>query len=344
MKLNIKGLFLAFLGFYFLIDPLRQLLLFGTPIKFFKDLGMQHFLLIFSTISSFFLISLIAYLAFFKYLEKKNWILLISVALLAFIIPITYRFFLEQKLYDFLFGFTNYRRDVSVSYFFRDNAYYYLMYGVLGAVYFYISYSRFKERREIELITENQQMQLSLLRAQINPHFLMNAMNNIYSLVYLKSEKSLPAIDKLSEILKYTLYENKERVSLQEEINYLQNFIELQKMRFEEEPNIEIHIDPKVLSGKVPQFLLVPLIENAFKHGDVHHERQPIRMDVQLQNDWIFIEMYNRIKEKQKDEKGGIGLQNVRKRLALIFGDKHDISITESKEDFKINIKIPFQQ
>lgn len=341
MKFNFKGLFFVFLGFYFLIDPLRQLLLFGKKIEIFNDLGLQSLLLIFSSVSTFFMISFIVYYAFYKHLEKKQWVFLVGITLLGFLIPITYRFIVEQKIFDILFGFTNYRRDLSIIYFYRDNTYYYLMYGLLGAIFFYISYSKFKKRRESELVAENQQMQLSLLRAQINPHFLMNAMNNIYSLVYLKSDKSLLAIDKLSEILKYTLYENKETVKLSEEITYLENFIELQKMRYEKEPIINMNIDPEVLNGKVPQFLLVPLIENAFKHGDVHHAEFPIQISILKNGDNIDIDMFNRKKVMEKDEHGGIGLQNVQKRLDLIFGENHVFIIDETDIDFSIGIQIP---
>ena len=341
MKFNVKRYLLVFVGFYFLIEPLRQFLVFGKPLKFLIDFNLESFLLTFSTISCFFLISLFVYTAFFKYLEKKKWLSLAGLSLLGFFIPVGFRYLVEQHVYDYLFGFTNYRRDIDVFSYYNDNIYYFLLYGTLAAVYFYIMYTKYRENREYKLVEENQKMQLDLLRSQINPHFLMNAMNNIYSLVFLKSDKSLEAIDKLSEILKYTLYENKENVKIKEEIKYLNNYIELQKIRYEHEPHVEIVIDERILDCLVPQFLMVPLVENAFKHGDVHNAKNPIKLSINAKDGDIEISMFNMKKQKEKDGQGGIGLDNVKKRLVLIYGDKHELLIDDLEHSFLIRIKIP---
>ncbi|GLR18606.1 sensor histidine kinase [Portibacter lacus] len=340
MKSNIKGLFIVHLCFYLLVDPLRELFLNGQINGGFLSFNLKQTFFALSGGGSFFLIALIVYLSFYRFSPSRKWLYLVLGCAVAFFIPVTLRYLLDQHVARILFGFVNYGSGVTLQYYYLDNFYFFIMYGILGAVFYFVTYSRFSEHRELELIKANQQMELSLLRSQINPHFLLNAMNTIYSLVFLKSDQALQAVDKLSEILKYTLYENKEKVTLKQELEHLENYLSLQKMRFAKDLNVTQEIDPNLLEMKIPQFLLLPLIENAFKHGELQDVDEPVTITCYQEKGWAVFKVRNKIKKQEKDEVGGIGLQNVQKRLELIYGSDQKLDIKDQNEHFSAIIRI----
>jgi len=343
MKFNFKSILLSFFGFYFLIDPLREFLQQGRVSAFSFSRGWIDVYLLLTTLIPFFLFSLLAYAAFYYFFRVKKPILLVLSIIGAFTIPILVRFFFQEQLSDILFGFTNYKKGVNPFFYFRDNLYFGIMYVSLGIVVFVIEYANYKEKLERELVTENQKMELSLLRSQINPHFLLNSMNNIYSLVYQKSDKALNAVNQLSNILKYSLYENKEMVSLKEEVEYLNNYTDLQKMRYDYEPSFDFQIPKETLDIEVPQFLLIPLIENGFKHGELREQEHPLSLKISKEEGKLRVEVSNKKREQQVDEVGGIGLENVQKRLELLYSEKHTFEVKNGVSDFQVIITIPVQ-
>ena len=186
--------------------------------------------------------------------------------------------------------------------------------------------------------------ELKVLNSQINPHFLFNVLHNIYTLSYLKSEAAPKMILKLSDMLRYITYEgNKDLVSIDKEINYIRNYIDLQKLKHEKNENISVHIDVKSNHVMVPPMLFVPFIENSFKHSKIEDtEKGWIEVNLKTENGKIFFHVANSIPGKKytKDKTGGIGLKNVKRRLDLIYGNHYQLDISNKSEKFTVNLQI----
>ena len=340
MKFNWKGLSIFFLLYYFVGDPLRELIMFGkTGVLDFED-GTEDVLLMFASLFTFFLYCISAYTSLYYFFPRKKWGSILFLLACSIILPIGVRYLIQEVIFDILFGFTNYPKDVSLLWYGRDNLYFAFRFVSFGAIFYLITFSFYKQRQEQNLSIANQKMQLSLLRSQINPHFLLNSLNNIYSLVFHKSEKSLDALDTLSDMLKYSLYENREKVSIREEMDYVDKFLHLSALRYDYPLAIEKNIEAEALEVEIPQFILMPLIENAVKHGDLKNPEQPLRLSIGMNEDILYIEVSNKKGKQLKDEVGGIGLENIRKRLALIYGEKGFFKIQEDEAMFQVQIQI----
>ncbi len=196
----------------------------------------------------------------------------------------------------------------------------------------YIISSSFKSL-EVSKSLENEKLnaELAFLKSQINPHFLFNSLNNIYSLAYKKSDKTPEAILKLSEIMRYMLYESNEKtVLLMEEINYLQNYIELQKLRFKEDVHVDFHLSIDDPNHHIMPLLLISFLENAFKHGVSTNADKPIRIDIEVKEGRLHFKAENAKSQVNKDQTKGVGLTNLRRRLQLGYPDRHTINTIES--------------
>ncbi len=206
----------------------------------------------------------------------------------------------------------------------------------------YVISSNFKNREDRKSL-ENEKLnaELSFLKSQINPHFLFNSLNNIYSLAYQKSEKTPEAILKLSEIMRYMLYESNEGVVLlEEEINYLKNYIELQKLRFKERVYVDLHVAIDEPNHRIMPLLLISFLENAFKHGVSTDANKPIRIDINVQNGRLHFNAENAKSQLNKDRTKGVGLTNLKRRLQLGYPGKHTINIVESESYYSSELFI----
>jgi len=195
-----------------------------------------------------------------------------------------------------------------------------------------------KQRKELE--TDKLKAELEALKAQIDPHFFFNVLNNICSLARKKSDDTEVFIIKLSELIRYNLYENKgEKFFLEKEINFLQNYIEIQKMRLDKNAVIRFNYDGTDLNLMVEPMILYPFVENAFKHGISYNSTSNIDILIKTENKKLFFEISNPlISNPQSSDKksGGIGLKNVIKRLELLYPERHKITITETGDVFKV--------
>ncbi len=191
----------------------------------------------------------------------------------------------------------------------------------------------FNEREKAALEKQKLTSELAFLKSQINPHFLFNSLNNIYSLAYQKSASTPDAILKLSEIMRYMLYEsNDNRVSLEKEINYLRSFIELQRLRFGAGFFVNLDVEGKVSTQTIAPLVLISFVENAFKHGVANDEKNPIEINISLFENKLLFTLKNKKHHQNKDQTGGIGMVNVRRRLDLTYANKYKLNI-ESKQD-----------
>lgn len=339
MKAKIKTLIITSLSITLFLGPIRAIL--NSPenaFLFLENFSAKSFALLFSGAISFLLYALSAYFVLLFFYKKKRNIELVLYFLLMTIPLILTRYFLQEILLDAIWGFTNYRRGVELSYYIIDNLYYAVLYYGVGIAYFFFQYSVYSERQKKELELQNKQTELTFLRSQVNPHFLFNVFNNLYALVNRKSGKALPVLDKLTSMLRYSLYENRATVSIETELNYINDFIELEQLRHAKPLAIEKHIDLESAAAEVPPFLLIPFIENAFKHGDVSSFDQPLRIELRQAAAQLRLEVENAKKVAEKDSSGGIGLENTRKRLAHLFPNKHQLEITETDTAFRVEL------
>lgn len=186
------------------------------------------------------------------------------------------------------------------------------------------------------------QANLGLLRSQINPHFLFNTLNSLYGTALQENaERTSEGIQKLGDMMRFMLYENtQDSISLSREINYLKNYIELQKLRIAKSPDIliEAEIDETFSDLQIAPMLLIPFVENAFKHGISFQEPSFIKINLQiLENRLLFMvtNSAHSLKPILADEqKGGIGLENVKQRLSLLYSGKHELIIRENSKEY----------
>lgn len=187
-----------------------------------------------------------------------------------------------------------------------------------------------------EKAQEQLEAEISILKAQVNPHFLFNTLNNIYSMSLYDSNKTPEMILKLSQLISYMLYECKdEEVSLEKEIQFIKNYIDLESVRVEDIAKINLNINGEDPGHKVPPLLFIPLIENAFKHGiSTEQSSSEININLAISENKIDLEINNPIDslEEEKDKEiGGLGIENVKKRLKLLFPDHHIFDISQNK-------------
>lgn len=205
-----------------------------------------------------------------------------------------------------------------------------------------------RDRQEIKLKAANLKNELKLLRRQINPHFLFNAMNNLYAIVQLKPEKAGEFVLKLSDMLRYVTYDcQNDKVSISKEINYLNNYIYFQKWRDQNFQDIQLDIDLSLNSLQIEPMLLIPFIENAFKHSyDQNSKRQRwVKISLQNQDNKLVFEVSNNrslsnTQEEIPDEYMGIGIENVQKRLDLLYKNKYQLQIEKDDNSFQIKLTI----
>jgi LytS/YehU family sensor histidine kinase len=194
-----------------------------------------------------------------------------------------------------------------------------------------------------ELIKERQASEIALLRSQVNPHFLFNTLNNIYSLVYAKSDEAPEAVMKLSGIMRYMLYDsNTDFVEINKEIEYINSFIELQQLRITQKGFVEITVNGFMENRTIAPMLLIPFVENAFKHCEKSHV-PGIIIQLTLEPERLIFTVENYIKSINQavvDDSGGFGLDNIKRRLGLLYHEKHELKISTSDDKFKIELTI----
>lgn len=188
------------------------------------------------------------------------------------------------------------------------------------------------EQQMEELKRQNLQAEMDYLRYQINPHFFMNTLNNIHALIDIDTEYAKSAVIELSKMMRYVLYESgSETISLKKDIQFIENYIELMRIRYDS--SIDICLDyPATIPNKVaiPPLLLIVFVENAFKHGVSYNHASFIHIRIGYRDDAVTAVISNGRHEKSRPGTTGIGLENVKKRLALIYQDNYTLSIDDS--------------
>ena len=187
--------------------------------------------------------------------------------------------------------------------------------------------------------------ELSFLRSQISPHFIFNILNSIVYLIRTKADKKAEDVTiRLSSLMRYMLYDSDQSmVPLDREVDYVQNYIDLQRMRFEDDVQIEFTVSGTIDGSMIEPMLLIPFVENAFKHGVGFVKNPYIKVQLSFQNGSLAFNVENKIGkllEDQKDESSGIGLKNVTRRLELLYPDMHQIDVIQDDTIFKVYVNM----
>jgi two-component system, LytTR family, sensor kinase len=201
------------------------------------------------------------------------------------------------------------------------------------------------QQKNKQLAEEKIAAELNFLKAQVHPHFLFNTLNNLYALTLIKSEKTPDIVLKLSDLLDYMIYKSNDAfVPLKKDIEILDGYIELEKMRYSERLNLKYEINGDATGHEIAPLILLPFIENSFKHGASKDRSKPsIHIKLDIESDFLALEVTNSVPvDKNLDEKEseGIGLKNVQRRLELIYPEKHELFIYPSDTLFKVECKI----
>ena len=203
-----------------------------------------------------------------------------------------------------------------------------------------------QQRDKKDLESQNLQSELKFLKSQINPHFLFNTLNSLYALTLKKSDLAPEIVLKLSEMMRYMLYEcNEKEVPLSKEINYMKNYLELEKLRHGNKMLIDLKINGELKDQKIAPLILIPFIENSFKHGINNQVSQGfVNLELNVLNSDLHMQLVNSkspsLPKMNGRRSGGIGLVNVKRRMAILYPDKHHLDINESPNTYKIELNI----
>lgn len=216
---------------------------------------------------------------------------------------------------------------------------------VFDIIRFYSKWFK-SEKKTVQLEVEKLNLERDFLKAQLNPHFLFNTLNNLYGLSLRSDDQTPERIMQLSEMMRYTLYEsNAEKVPLTKELSYLRNYVLMEKMRYKNNKDIELAID----DAQVDNQLIAPLItftfiENAFKYGLKSKNEGFLKINISVADNVFYFSVLNDKKEKMRQKEfGGIGQQNVRKRLQLLYPGKHELKIEDRDKSFYVEMMINLQ-
>lgn len=214
---------------------------------------------------------------------------------------------------------------------------------VAGAFFRFILDRIQAEKQEKERKAERLASELKFLRSQISPHFLFNIMTNLVSLARQKSDILEPTLIRLSDLLRYMLYEtNEERFPVGKEAEYLKNYVELQKLRFGDDVLVTMNVETDQPSCTIEPMLLIPFVENAFKHGIGLVEDPFIDINLQVNNGHLVFRVSNNYNKENlsKDKNSGIGLVNVKNRLDLLYGDNYSLSVKDNSGIYIVELKL----
>ncbi|MET0462162.1 MAG: histidine kinase [Chitinophagaceae bacterium] len=204
-----------------------------------------------------------------------------------------------------------------------------------------------KEQRNLQLQKENAESQLQLLKAQVHPHFLFNTLNNIYSYTQNTSPEASRLVTGLSDLLRFILYEcNQPLVPLSKELKMIRDYVELEKVRYGNELDLHVDIPENTNNLQIAPLLILPLIENSFKHGTSRILEQPwINLQITIKGDMMRMKLMNgkSAESRISESASGIGVKNVEKRLSLLYPNKYDLMITNDDDVFIVNLKVDLE-
>lgn len=220
-----------------------------------------------------------------------------------------------------------------------------LLMGMNLGVKLYFMSQRDRERQKI-IDQRNLEQQMEYLKYQVNPHFFMNTLNNIHALVDIDPERAKTTIVELSKMMRHILYEgSKKLIPLTREVEFLNLYVQLMRLRYTRKVHINVDVPPQLPELKLPPLMLIIFVENAFKHGISYREESFIDIKLRVENKRLLFSCCNSkpTQVQRTNEKGGMGLQNVRQRLELLYDDDYTLDISDGEKTYEVKLDIPMQ-
>ena len=235
---------------------------------------------------------------------------------------------LDESLFPAVLGFHNYTPDTTIGQYIRENMYFAVPTLVLSAALWAGEEALRREREHRLLVGEKRVAEAAFLKTQLNPHFLYNTLNMLYGMAYGVNKALADALLQLSALMRYMLRETPDgRVELAQEIDYLEHFLALYRLRFPHCLCAELTITGTLAGHRVAPLLLIPFVENAFKHGVLDDPATPVRLHLVLQPGVVEFTVENHCHDTTPDATSGIGLTNLRRRLALLYHGRHTLQV-----------------
>ena len=311
----------------------------GVPYPWHKQVSALDFSYYIYTIGT----AAAAHLLVFRryYYTKPRWKLILGVILLllAFIF---FRYTVEEMLFPALLGKGNYNPGTTFRFYFFDNVYYGSIRIFIGFVLFLLDELIRSRRLQASLKQQQQEAELRFLEAQMNPHFLFNSLNNIYALALEKHPETANAVLKLSDMMRYVTYERGQQASLEKELGYIQSLLSIEQLRHDYKLQYQLVCSPDAMTCRLSPLLLIPLVENALKHGDLSDPACPLEVKLRKEGSLLNILIRNKKKEHPPINKGGLGLPNLRKRMVLSFRpEEYVFRVEENQQIFTVNLQLP---
>lgn len=220
-----------------------------------------------------------------------------------------------------------------------------LLMGMNLGVKLYFMSQRDRERQKI-IDQRNLEQQMEYLKYQVNPHFFMNTLNNIHALVDIDPERAKTTIVELSKMMRHILYEgSKKLIPLTREVEFLNLYVQLMRLRYTRKVHINVDVPPQLPELKLPPLMLIIFVENAFKHGISYREESFVDIKLRVENKRLLFSCCNSkpTQVQRTNEKGGMGLQNVRQRLELLYDDDYTLDISDGEKTYEVKLDIPMQ-
>lgn len=271
----------------------------------------------------------------------KRFLKATAITILILIVMVIFRYVIEYDVFLPVFGFDNYNgHQWKIAHYIQNVFFYYFpTYFVYGLMYFFVENWYQSRRRQLELKNALADAELALLRSQISPHFLFNCINDIYSLTYTKSKSASVALLKLADILRYMLMVGgKQFIELQDELEYLQNVVSLHQLTSKGSSQIEINLEGDSKSRKISPLIYIAFLENALKHGVLNDQENPVIITHIAAVATLCLTVTNKKNYGHKDQTGGIGLMNVKRRLELIYPLKHNLLIRDNTDYYQVRL------
>lgn len=315
---------------------------------YYQDNGLQvhpmlyHFIshapTIILTAAFFYLHLLIVIPHFFERKKYVQYGLAVIVTVSCLYLPL--RYLIEEHFYKWIGG--SGLSATNMLYWSTDSSAYILRYCFVAVAYYLTWRWLTNEKENQELRSTKLATELAFLKSQLNPHFLFNTLSNIHSLAYTGSAETAPAVLKLSDMMRYMLYDSDAtEVDLEEELNYLRNYIDLQQMRSGTGASIELQITGNTAGGRLAPLLLVPFVENIFKHGNLG-SGQTAKVIIESEPQKLSFYAKNKVAQYDPGSTSGIGIANTRRRLALLYPHRHLLDIRQKDDIYEVRLVITF--
>lgn len=280
------------------------------------------------------------------FLNRKKllfYILTIPVSLLLFA---AVRYFLQEVVMFNITGIHNYYEEArEITYYIKDNFFFGLPAVLLSALTFLFWQFHTTQHQNQELLLENKKAEFQMLKAQVSPHFLFNTLNSFYSQLVLKEDEMASDILVLSDLLRYVITEtDKDEAVLSKEIQFIQNYIHLQKKRFEDQLYLDFSVIGNYSNEKILSSALIHFVENVFKHGKLNIEKEKAAILIHIEDEYLEISTFNHNADGENYSSTGIGYENLTKRLEYMYKDQFILEKTEENNTFKTYLKIPLKK